>query len=517
MDPAYTDTAVARPPAQSDRDLLNAARAGGRLARLELWRRHSEYGLALARGLAPDDDWEAMSTRAWVHILNPTNTEQPPDGFRPYLYLVIRAVSSVEDNQPGSESFLTAAFFALPDEKREVLWLSHVEGMKPSEMTVFMGLEIPGVTPLLHHARQELRQQWAHQHAMAQRPGSICRKVWESSFDLLHNLLPENEAVLMRAHLRTCRYCKSATSDAIDVASHLRDQLLPTIAGPGGAATLLAFLNANGPCVRAMTELPHDIIRLFFTPLEPADKAAAQTTRAPALTPEPDDTEETDEEEIAEPSQRRTTRLSPFTIGVLAVVITAVVGAAIFGISQIWASPSQPSSPRSTQPLGAVTTQIQSVDTGALNNLFPIISGTTDPGASVEVQISDLDFTVTADAQGNWTTADHVNDLSSIRGLVTAGKTGSANPVSVVFEIALPPDLAPTPVGGGVSITATGIADADMEILADGESAATLTLDSSGNASADIALEPGTHFLQARYVDQSRVGPSSTAVTVTVG
>jgi len=163
-----------------------------------------------------------------------------------------------------------------------------------------------------------------------------------------------------------------------------------------------------------------------------------------------------------------------------------------------------------------VVTQILSVDTGALNNLYPIITGTSDPGATVEVQISNLDLTLTADSEGNWTTGDQISDLSSIRGPVTATTQGNSNPVSVIFEIALPPDLVPTVTEGGVQVSLTGIPNATVDILADGDRALTITLGASEQVSLNIPLSPGTHFLQARYVDQSRIGPSSAPVTITV-
>ncbi len=54
----------------ADSVLVAAARQpGGHAAAVELWRRHSVYGLTVARGLASDDDWQAIHTRAWAILI----------------------------------------------------------------------------------------------------------------------------------------------------------------------------------------------------------------------------------------------------------------------------------------------------------------------------------------------------------------------------------------------------------------------------------------------------------------
>jgi len=472
--------------AVSDQDLLTMARDGDREAAVELWTRHSEYGIAVARGLAaPGENWESLNTKAWALILHPANIEQALDGFRPYLYLVIRAVSSYNGDAP--DTFLTTAFASLPDQWCEVLWYAHVESMKPAEISILIGVGAAEVPRLLHQARDGLRKEWAHLHAEATPPGSVCRQVWESSY--VRNLTRDQNASWIETHMRTCRTCRTAHSDALAVASHLREQILPTITGPGGAARLIAYINAHGPCELATTDLPERVSELFVPRAPAALQEPSKSTRAPGL-------------------KARSMRRKPMSWVIAFLVVVLVV------VIVVVSTHSNPASgPSETTPAvsATATTQILTVDTGTLNNLYPIVSGSTTPDATVNVQIGTTDVRVIADSTGAWTTAGSLIDVSSINGMITATTDQEADANPVVFEIAAPPAVA---VASGTQISLTGLGNASVEVLVDGASAAMVVLDSSGAGADDLSLDPGTHFIQVRYSDQSRFGPSSTALTL---
>ena len=474
--------------AVSDQDLLAMARDGDRDSAVELWTRHSAYGLAVARGLAaPGENWEALSTKAWALILHPANIEQGVDGFRPYLYMVIRAVSSFNGETP--DTYLTTAYASLPDQWCEVLWYAHVESMKPAEISILIGVSAAEVPRLLHQARDGLRQEWAHLHAEATAPGSVCRQVWESSY--VRQLTRDQNASWIETHMRTCRTCRTAHSDALSVASHLREQLLPTITGPGGAARLVAYINAHGPCELATTDLPDRVSDLFIPHVPVALQDSSKPTGAPGLNGR---------------SMRR--RPMSWVIAFLVVVLVVVIV-----VVSTHGSPTSDPSQTTTADTPAAITQILTVDTGVLNNLYPIVSGTTTAHAAVNVQIGSTDVRVTADDNGAWTTVGALVDVSSITGMITAATDQEADANPVVFEIAGPPTVA---VASGSEISLTGLGNASVEVLVDGASAATVQLDSSGAGTDDLSLDAGTHFIQVRYCDESRFGPSSTALTISV-
>jgi hypothetical protein len=246
-----------------DGELLLLARDGRRSAAVELWRRHTAYTMAVAHGLAPNDDWESINTRAWTLVLDPGADDKAAGGFRPYVYFMIRALSSVEEPTRRREDFLTAAYHDLPPRWHETLWYSHIELMRPARIARLMGLDPDSMPQLLHRARQGLRQEWVRHHVAAIAEDSDCRLVWEYSGAYIRGVLTTQERTWMEDHLATCPVCRHAGSDAIAVASHLPAIVLPTIAGNAGAANLLDYLRTNGSAVRSSLDLPAGVERLF--------------------------------------------------------------------------------------------------------------------------------------------------------------------------------------------------------------------------------------------------------------
>ncbi|MCL2735852.1 MAG: hypothetical protein FWD75_04370 [Propionibacteriaceae bacterium] len=572
--PADTDPI---PDTRSDQALLSRARRGDRSAGVELWRRHSSYGLTVADGLAPDEDFQAMNTRAWVHILDSSNDEDAADGFRPYLYLVLRAISSVEEKLDNG--FLDDAYFSLSTADREVLWYSHIEGMKPPQIATVLGLAPMDVPGMLHEARQHLRSQWALLHAEATNPGTICRRIWLASAADGADMDSIDDTDRVNNHLRVCRTCKSARSDLITVASHLRDFVLPRFASRAGATNLIGYVHTNGGCVRAATDLPTPVDDLFassrlYRPLPPppapaplpapqprlevvtvpgalSDTMAGIAPRSYDVTPVPPAPYRRSAHEepsrvprMAEPARAYDTPTTPdayldpaeafdlgpnphrrlaasVTIGLAAIV---VMGVAALVLTHLPAHPtSSPTTPThqvtgtaapSTSPDSV--TQITSVDTGPLNNLFPVVTGIAPPHAGVTVQIGDTEVVTVSSDEGVWTTQGLAMDISQIRGAVTASIGAGSEPAVVVYEIAEPPTTTVTLDPTHVTVVTTGIPDAHVDILVDGAATATSTLDPTGASSTPMTLPSGTHFIQVRYSDADRVGPISAVQPVVI-
>jgi len=475
----------------SDQDLLAMARDGDEDAGTELWIRHSEYGRAVASGLAPREDRDSINNKAWAHILHPANIEQGLDGFRPYLYLVIRAVSSF--NQEVPDSYLSSAFASLPDQWREVLWYAHIESMKPTQISVLIGISAAEIPRLLHQARDGLRQEWAHLHAEDAAPGSTCRQVWESSY--VRNLSRDQNTGWIENHMRTCRHCKNAHSDSLTVASHLREQVLPTITGPAGASRLRAYIDQNGGWVRATTDLPDEVDELFAprspvpaqqNPLKPVVPSGAVAQRA---------------------------RVRPLTVLLtILLLIVLVVVVVLTTRPHVIPTPTNTGVASSNGASTSITT-IATVDTGPMNNLYPIVTGTTTPDVSVNIQIGNTDLRLVADDTGTWTTAGSTVEFTSLRGLITAGTDTETTMATTYYDIAPPPTVQ---VSSGATLTVTGLGNATVDVRVDGAPTTSVVLDDGGAAVDTLSLSEGTHFVQVRYTDQSRFGPSSAALPVAV-
>jgi len=503
----------------SDRDLLAAAQDQDRDAGLELWRRHAAYGFAVAQGLAPEDDWEAIASRAWAHIIGSLDSEGAAAGFRPYLYMVIRAVSST-GGRTGADAPLTTAYYRLPPDWREVLWYANAELMKPAQMAPFVGLTTEEVQSVLLRARKGLRQEWVDLHLAGLTAHSLCTKVWERSGAVLGEELPEYEVTWITAHARTCRRCRSALSDTVAVATHLRSTVLPAAAGAGGAAGLMDYLATNGPCVRTVMDLP-DLVDGLFPAAEPEPVVEAPRPRPalrtdPALPSPPDDAD-------TPPRQRWIGRV------VLAVAVVAAVAGGLIAAglhlnpTAVTTTPVAPSTVPATTlsetgsptaPPGAAV--ILKVDTGRLNDVFPIVSGTAGPAAQVTVHVGETVLTVMADQDGNWTTAGTSADFLDTTGVVTASASTNPEPAAQLFQIEGPPSLKTTVQANQVDFTVTGKLGASANVLVDGQVAATVRLDAAGTSTGRLTLSPGNHFLQVRHAELDRFGPSSVPIVAAV-
>jgi len=224
-----------------------------------------------------------------------------------------------------------------------------------------------------------------------------------------------------------------------------------------------------------------------------------------------------------EPKPRRHHSLIPALIGI--VIIIALVAGGI-SLSRLWTSSgpgpnpptgqSTPGNPTDTGGQNSGTTHISAVDTGPLNNLFPIVTGITQPQSTVFIQVGGTELTVTAGTDGSWTSAGLTTDFSSLRGLVTATTDKDQAPAVAVYEIAEPPAVTVSVLGTRAFFTVTGLPTAGVDIMVDGTVGTTVLLDASGSSTQDLDLASGTHFVQVRYAEHDHVGPSTSAITIAI-
>lgn len=185
------------PPAQplpSDAPLLAAARRGDTRAVAELYSRHHAALTRMARRRAfPDYSAQDLVSEAFAKMLHAlANGHGPDDNALAYLAVTVRNLSAahtrrrshryapavaadetlhaVPDPRPGVEhdvltqelhDELRAALHSLPPRWREVLLLTHVQGLNVAEAAGMLGTTPTGLRALSYRARQALRVAYA--------------------------------------------------------------------------------------------------------------------------------------------------------------------------------------------------------------------------------------------------------------------------------------------------------------------------------------------------------------------
>ncbi|WFR84297.1 sigma-70 family RNA polymerase sigma factor [Arthrobacter sp. Y-9] len=225
----------ANPPFPSDAELIQAVRAGDMVAYGELYSRHRQRALAIARRLTPDKNLaEDAVNEAFAAILIALRSGHGPTGlFWPYLYSsVSRAMHRMnraaqrespglddrgqEPHLPDSDHILALfegpaarhAFRQLRTRFKEVIWLLDIEQLKPREAGKILGLS-PNATVALHRrAKEALRLGYlaAHLSQPTNLP-SACRKAIPSIPAFVHGTLSETKTHALVAHMARCPDC----------------------------------------------------------------------------------------------------------------------------------------------------------------------------------------------------------------------------------------------------------------------------------------------------------------------
>jgi RNA polymerase sigma factor (sigma-70 family) len=192
------------PTAPSDAELIAAVRGGDQRAYGELFERHRDSAVRLARQLVPAADADDLVSEAFIKVLAVLQAGGGPDvAFRPYVLTAvrrlhvdrIRATSKVtptdelERFDPGvpfadpaiadfENSAAAKAFASLPERWQMVLWHLEVEGQKPADIAPMLGMTANSVSALGYRAREGLRQAYLQMH-LADTGQEECRWVTE--------------------------------------------------------------------------------------------------------------------------------------------------------------------------------------------------------------------------------------------------------------------------------------------------------------------------------------------------
>jgi RNA polymerase sigma factor (sigma-70 family) len=166
----------------SDESLLGLLRDGDGRAYQELWTRHIDAALRLARRIAPRQA-EDLAAESFLAVYRQVTVGAgPTSAFRAYLFTVMRntaqrwqresnryvlepdwdeaaapgdAASPVESTEEART--LLQAFEALPERWQRVLWLTEIEGRRRPAIAAEFGLRPNAVSVLYRRAQAGLR------------------------------------------------------------------------------------------------------------------------------------------------------------------------------------------------------------------------------------------------------------------------------------------------------------------------------------------------------------------------
>ena len=269
------DNDVMAAPAQSDSDLLEAARAGDPRAVQDLYTRHRAAALRLARSYRVGSDAEDLVNEAFERVLAALRRGGGPEGaFRPYLYVTIRhlavewssrrrdeALAEVPEPvglaaeapafDAADQRLVAAAFAELPDRWQAVLWQTAVEGRRPREIARALGIPANTVSVLAHRARERLREAYLQAHVREGR-AVACSPHRERLGSYVRDRLTKRQHDATAAHLEVCPRCRDLVAELRDVNRMLTravapvfalaaaDGLGPALPGVGGAGGAVA-------------------------------------------------------------------------------------------------------------------------------------------------------------------------------------------------------------------------------------------------------------------------------------
>lgn len=252
-----------------------AGTAGGAAAYAVLYERHAAAARILARQLMHGRaEAEDLVSEAFARMLAQLRRGGGPDGaFRPYLLTTVRRVAydrfkaegkvivsaEMETFDPGvpytdpavadlERTMIVRAFASLPERWRAVLWHTEIEGARPAEVAVLLGLTANGVAALAYRAREGLRQAYLQMH-LSGVMRSECRPVAGKLGAFVRGGLAKRETTAVAAHLEQCADCQAVYAELADVNLALRGAVAPVILGPAAVAYLAAASHHGGGAV----------------------------------------------------------------------------------------------------------------------------------------------------------------------------------------------------------------------------------------------------------------------------
>ena len=255
------DVVLHRADGPADAELISAVRGGDVDAYGELFERHVAAARRLARQLVPPADAEDLVSEAFAKVLSLLQRGAGPDlAFRAYLLTAVRRlhvdriraaarVQPTDDLEPfdpgvpfrdtaveGFENGAAArAFASLPERWQAVLWHTEVEGQKPAEVAVLLGMSANSVSALAYRAREGLRQAFLTMH-LQELEDDACAWTHQNLGAYVRNGISRRDAAKVEQHLTECRRCTALYLELTEVNSNLSGLLAPLLLGGAAAA-----------------------------------------------------------------------------------------------------------------------------------------------------------------------------------------------------------------------------------------------------------------------------------------
>jgi RNA polymerase sigma factor (sigma-70 family) len=252
---------------QPDSVLAERAATGDREAFEELYRRHSRTAMRVAYRVTGNihDAADAVSDAfARVMLALPQGRLADPARFRSYLLTSTRhaavdvlrragpAIPTDEEAEPvetlagpheklidaADSSLVAAAFRALPERWRSVLWLTEVEGIPAREAAPMLGVSANGVAQLAVRARAGLRERYLQAHL--REVDGACSATVSRLGAYVGGGLASRDIALVDQHVAACPACRQREGDLQEIGTTLRRSFAPIPAA--GAATAAAGL-----------------------------------------------------------------------------------------------------------------------------------------------------------------------------------------------------------------------------------------------------------------------------------
>lgn len=246
---------------QSDADLAGRAAAGDREAFEELYRRHSRTAMRVAYRVTGNihDASDAVSD-AFARVMQALPAGRLADAtrFRSYLLTatrhaavdVLRRAGRAVPSEHGAEpaettagpsellmdkadnALVAAAFRALPERWRSVLWLTEVEGLPAREAAGMLGVSANGVAQLAVRARAGLRERYLQAHLPI--VDGECQESVSRLGAYVGGALGVRELSRVDQHLASCDDCRTRETELREIGTTLRKAVLPVPLLAGG-------------------------------------------------------------------------------------------------------------------------------------------------------------------------------------------------------------------------------------------------------------------------------------------
>ncbi|MCW2788813.1 MAG: hypothetical protein JWP56_1116 [Aeromicrobium sp.] len=254
----------------SDAELILAVRSGDTEAYGDLFDRHRDAALRMARQLVRGPDADDLVAESFYRVLTTLQAGKGPDeSFRAYLLTSIRRLHidriragsritttddesaldrAVEFVDPAEMRFeqgaAAAAFASLPERWQLVLWHLDVEGQKPAQIAPLLGMSANSVSALAYRAREGLRQAYLQGH-LAPSLHASCRTTTGLLGAYVRKGLSARDRGRVDAHLDGCSRCTGLLLELTEVNSDLSGVLGPALLGPAFGGYVAAMATAG--------------------------------------------------------------------------------------------------------------------------------------------------------------------------------------------------------------------------------------------------------------------------------